>query len=202
MPDWIDMDSADVGADRPLHAGMLHAVRGNLEQAITESGHRYQSIAHGASDYGNHVCLIVDEYEDLTPEWGWWPVQIRRGFEGELRQIRVILEGLVKTAGTTIGVRLYALAGIRSALTVDPTDGLIGETAYDDADFTAQVWEEKTFEITLSGSDRVGGDTIREDIDVPDTSYEEICLVAIAQSDVVPNEYIRLRPPYIDEVVP
>ena len=200
MPDWIDMDSADVGPDKPLHAGMLHAVRGNIEQTIAESGHRYQSIAHGATDYAEHSFDAVDEWQDLTPEWGWWPVQIRRDFDGALRQIRVVVEGLVQTAGTTIIVRVYALPELTSEVVPDVTNGIVGVTAYGDLTFTSTTYELQEVTITLEDAARVGDVTIR-DGSLPATTYEETCLVAIGQSDVI-SKYVRLRPPYADEVVP
>lgn len=200
MPDWIDMDEATVGADKPLHAGMLHALRGNLEQTIVESGHRYQSIAHGATDYAEHTHSAADEWEDLTPEYGWWPIQIRRDLDGDLRQIRFIVEGLVETAGTTITVRVFALTGLRVDLEVDTTDGLLGTTAYDDITFTSTTWETQEGTITLADSERVGDVSIRA-AGVPATTYERVVLYAISQSDVT-SKYVRLRSPFVEEVVP
>ena len=200
MPDWIDMDSADVGADRPLHAGMLHALLGNLEQTIAESGYRYQSIAHDSPDYAEHTFDAVDEWQDLTPEWGWWPVIIRRDLDGGPRQLRVILEGLVESVGVTITVRVFALAGLRSELDVDVDDGILGVTAFDDAIFTSTTWETQEVTLDVSDTSRVGDVTIREG-SAPATTYEEVVIYAIGQSDTT-NKYLRIRPPYVEEVIP
>ena len=200
MPDWIDMDSADVGADRPLHAGMLHAVRGNIRQAILESGHRYQAIAHGATNSGTHLFDAIDVWQDLTPKWGWWPVQVRLCEDGSLRQIILIVSGLCSVAATVMTVRFYALVGGFSFVTLDPTDALIGETAYAETTYTDNVaWTQRDVTITLTNTRRRGDEAATEDSTVPDTSYEEVCIYAVGQCDII-NKSLSLRPPMFEEV--
>lgn len=187
--------------DLPLHAGLLvDLVLGNLGRIIAESGYRYQSIPHGTDEYAQTDLTPANEWAYVADDWNWWPVMVRRAERNALRKIRVVVYGRVETAGTTITVRFYAIAP-RPGLYLHPTEALIGESAYAETTFTSTAYEKKDVTIRLSGTRRSGSESIREDETVPATDYEQICILAVAQTDV-DNEYLRLRAPMIEEVLP
>jgi len=196
---WVDLETSTVGADRPLHAGALLGWLGNLQTTLDESGWRYQSISHGSTAYASHLMSTSTVWEDMTPEWGSWPGPLRQVEGGGLRQLRVVVEAAVNNSCTAT-LRLYALPGQRSYLELDADDGLIGAESYGDITVTLSTMTALSTTITVAEATWAGAE-VPGDEHAPATRYEEIALhAAVTFSSSGSGQYLRLMPPYIEEV--
>lgn len=193
MTDYFTKGDIDqLGADYPFHAGASRELlRGNLDRTLDQSGFRYQSLPHGANEYAEHTFTASDTYEDLTPEFGGWPLRVNHA-EGSsgFRQLRVMFSGRIVHAGGsgTTTVRIHPLLGMPNSLSPTATGGLVGESSYGSVVFSTESWVTQSTTFDVPNTYFAGAGAIQ---------YHEVCLHAIATSRATS---LRLRAPYIEEV--
>lgn len=200
MGSWVDFDSVYLGADYPFHAGLTRTIyRANLAHALSESGHRLACLPHGSDTYAEHTFAASDVFEDMTPEFGYWPLRSDYAASGlAFRQLRVVISGRIvhASASAPTTVRFYALDRPFTSLELHPTGGILGHTGYGDVTLSTSTWTTVSTTIDVLNATRIGGSAPLSDA-YPTTEYHEIALHAVATGRAT---QVRLRAPMLEAV--